>query len=96
VFCCVPSRAGLPGTETADSAARDAAAHEILQSERALSSDICVQHCHPVLSSSQDEWTATPINKLQTVKPSVEVWHSSIRKEGPACTPLKSAHSPDT
>jgi hypothetical protein len=91
VFCWVPSHTGLPGNE----GAREAAACEILQSERAPGSDICAQLRRAVFSW-QDEWIATQKNIWRAVKPSIEVWYcfiSSIREEEVLLAGLRIEHT---
>jgi hypothetical protein len=64
--------------------AKAATLHRPLASDQALSSDVHAFLHHAVRFLWQDEWTNTQGNKLQVVKPSVQVWHSSfsfIRKE---------------
>jgi hypothetical protein len=76
--------------------AEGAAAHGILQSERALGTDICVYLRRAMLSYWQDEWTATRNKKLRALKPRIEVWQfsfSSIRKEEVLLARLRIGHT---
>lgn len=71
---------GIPNNETTDAAAREAALYGDLSSERALDNDVCAYLICAVFS---DDCTHIQYNKLQAVKPSIDVWQSSssIRKE---------------
>jgi hypothetical protein len=60
----VPGQTGLPRNE----AARETASHGNLVSEWAVSGDVRAYLHHTILSSWQDEWTATRNNRLQIVK----------------------------
>jgi hypothetical protein len=95
VFYCVPGHTGLPGNEAADVAAKVAALHRMLVSDRALCSDVYTfLHC-TILSSWQDKWDNAQGNKLRMLKPSVQVWLSSfsaIRKEEVTFTCLQVSH----
>jgi hypothetical protein len=84
VFCWIPGHTGIPGNEAADAAAKSAALHGSLASDRALGSDVSAFLHRAVISSWQDDWTNTQGNKFRAVKPSVQVWTLlvQLRQEG--------------
>jgi hypothetical protein len=86
----------LLGNEAADMAAKAAALHGTLVSDRALGSDVrTFLHC-AVLSSWQDEWDNSQGNKLHKVKPYVQAWYSSfndVRKEEVKLSRLRISHT---
>jgi hypothetical protein len=56
VFCRVPGHTGLPGNEVADAAAKEAALHVNMTSDRAVGNDVRIFLHRIVLSLWQDEW----------------------------------------
>jgi hypothetical protein len=98
VFCSIPGHIGIPDNETADAAGRDTVLYGDLSSERALDNDVCAYLICAVFSVQSDDCTHIQYNKLQAVKPSIDVWQpSSIYQEGgPTHMPSESVHSPDT
>jgi hypothetical protein len=84
VFCYVRGHTSLLSDEAADAATEATTLHRTLISDRAVSSDIHIFLLCSVLSLWTDYWADTQSNKLCTVKPSVQAWHShfsAIRKE---------------
>jgi hypothetical protein len=92
VFWWVPGHTGLLGNEAANAAAKVATLHGTLASDRALGSYVCTFLYRAVLSAWQGEWANTQGNKLCMVKPSMQVWRSSIRKENVTLTRLWIGH----
>jgi hypothetical protein len=99
VLCWVVGHTGLPGSEAADATVNVAAAYGILASEGALVCDICDHLRHAILSSWQDECTATQNDKLQVVKQLSRCGSALLQfhqeSGSPPCTPQDWAHSPD-
>jgi hypothetical protein len=95
VFCWIPGHSGLPGNEAADAAAKSAALHGPLASDRAFGSDVSAFLHRAVISSWQDKWTNTQGNKLRAVKSSVRVRNSFsfIRRDEVILTRLRIGHS---
>jgi hypothetical protein len=79
-----PGHTGLPSSEPADMDVKSASLHGLLLSEQALGADVPIFLCCTILSLWQNKWTITQSDKLQVMKPSVQLWYSpfySIRKD---------------
>jgi hypothetical protein len=96
LFCWVPGHISLAGNEAADAAAKAAAFHGTLVSDRTLGSDFRIFLHRAILFSWQDEWNNAQGKKLSMVKQSVQVWQSSfsvVRKEEFSLTRLRIGHT---
>lgn len=64
----------MPGSEAADSNAKEAAVQGILASQRDFGNDSRARFRRAFLSSWQCEWTKTHDKELREMKPSFKVW----------------------
>jgi len=74
MFCWVPGHVGLPGSEAAYAADKQAATDRSLLCGQAPATNICTYLYQDIYSAWQDKWTDTQTNKLLDVKPTVQVW----------------------
>jgi hypothetical protein len=87
VFCCVPSRCGLPGNEAVVAAAKAVAMHGPFASDTDLGPDVCSCFRLAILLSWQAEWVNVLGKKLSVVKPFFMSGNSPSKQSGRTKSP---------
>jgi hypothetical protein len=96
VYCWVPGHIRLPGKEAA---AKSAALHGILSSNRALGIDVSAFLSRAVLASWQDEWYGTRFDKLRVldlIRRGMAILQYRQREGSHADTLADLPHTPNT
>ena len=93
-LCWVPSHVGIAGNELADAAARRAASAPCTRRVVLPARDFYPAVRAFVQRQWQEAWDAEPGNKLRAVKPTLESWSSSSRRQTRRGNSLPATHWP--
>ena len=79
-LCWIPSHVGIAGNETADAAAKRAAARPCTRRFPLPATDFRPAISEFVTSKWQETWNQCSGNKLRVIKPTLSLWRSSLRR----------------
>jgi exonuclease III/ribonuclease HI len=96
LFCWLPGHVGITGNEMADRAAKDASRKIEVDCATVPVTDLKAVFRSKTLQRWQSSWDSVLVNKLKTIKATVQAWQSSARRsrrEEVVTTRMRIGHS---